>query len=80
MLEILEINDPYKRLLYAIIYQAFLDFAYYPHKMEIRLPAFNFLVSGGGIWADHMDIDVKELFIRYCKENYYERDTHNPAK
>ena len=80
MLDILEINDPYKRLLYGIVYQAFLDFAYYPHRMDIRLPAFNFLVSGGGYWADHLDMDVREIFIRYCKENYYERNTHRSPK
>ena len=73
--EILAINDPHKKLLYAIIYRAFLDFANRENPMYIRLPAFNFLVSGGGYWADHVDVDIRELFIRYCKENYYERDS-----
>ena len=80
MLDILKIIDPSERLLYAIIYQAFLDFAYYPHKMEVRLPAFNFLISGGGYWADHTDIDIKAVFVRYCKENYYERNSHHSTK
>jgi len=70
MLEILEIEDPYQRLLYAIVYQAFLDFAYYPHRMDIRLPAFRFLISGGGEWKDYIKTNVLRDFIRYCKTEY----------
>ena len=78
--EILKINDPYKRLLYAIIQEAFWDFYRYPHDLSRRIPAFNFLVSGGGYWKDSLDIDVRELFVRYCKENYYEGNSHRTEK
>ena len=73
--------DPYEELLQAIIIQALKDFANYPHDMSIRLPAFVFLQSGGGYWADSLDSDfVKRLLVTYCKENYYERNTHHPDK
>lgn len=70
----------YEDLLNGIILKALEDFTEYPHKMEVRLPAFNFLISGGGYWADHTDIDIKAIFVRYCKENYYERNSHHSTK
>ena len=78
--DILGIEDPHRRLLYAIIYRAFLDFGNFRHDMSARLPAFCFLVSGGGYWADHVDTDIRRIFVRYCKEHYYARDTLYPKR
>jgi len=71
MLEILEIDDPYERLLYGIVYQAFLDFYYHRYNMSLRLPAFTFLVSGGGVWKQYLRTNIKRDFIRYCKWEYW---------
>ena len=70
MLEVLEIDDPWQRLMYAIIYQAFLDFYYYPHKLELRMPAYEFLMSGGGEYKEFTPMNIKRVFIKYCKEEY----------
>ena len=71
--EALKIEDPWLRLLYAgIIYEAFFDFAYYRHDLSLRIPAFNFLISGGGEWKEHIKTNLLRDFIRYCKQEYWE--------
>jgi len=78
MNHILEIDDPYQRLLYAIVYESFWDFYYYRHDMSIRLPAFNFLISGGGEWKEHIKTNVLRDYIRFCKINYWGAEGASP--
>lgn len=71
--EALKIEDPYLRLLYAgIIYDAFWDFYFYRNDMDVRIDAFNFLVSGGGEWKEHIKTNLLRDFIRFCKYEYWE--------
>lgn len=71
MLEILEIDDPYQRLLYAVVHEAFWDFYRYRDDMSIRLPAFRFLISGGGAWKPFIKTNVLRDFIRFCRVFYW---------
>ncbi len=70
----LEIDDPYERLLYTMVYDAFWDFYYYRNDLSIRIPAFNFLVSGGGEWKQYIKTNVLRDFIRFCRLEYWDEN------
>ena len=70
MLEILEIEDPWDRLMYATIFSAFQDFYYYPHNPDIRMPAYKFAIEGGWDYKEFTPANIKRIFIKFCKLNY----------
>lgn len=70
MLEVLEIEDNWQRLMYAVIFSAFQDFYYYPHRPEIRMPAYEFLMNGGWDYKEFTPMNVKRVFLKYCKDEY----------
>lgn len=70
----LDIEDPYERLLYTMVYDAFWDFYFYRDDMSIRIPAFNFLISGGGEWKEFIKTNLLRDFIRYCRLEYWDSE------
>lgn len=65
--EIFKINDPAQRVIAGIVFQAFVDM-YDPPTPEEGEAAEEFLRSGGGVWQEFVDYDIKAMYERY-KEN-----------
>ena len=70
--EIHKINDPWERLMAAIIYQAILDY-FNPPDMETWLSAYHFLDERGGVYDHLVSYDIKRIW-QLAKEKH-ERDS-----